>query len=209
MTLVATPAEPDRASQPALVCTMLQEGERAGRPRRLNSQQMLEVDAVLRKTPKEAGMSGNLWDGKTLAAWIKRQYGIRLGVRQSQRLFRQLGFRLREPPMVAQADPERQKTHKKTPGPDGRSQRGSVGHRRSAFSIARFALPDVCIPPETKDPVLLHHPTRQSVGYFGAVRLRQVSSSAARRASSTAPPSLPFSRHSIEPAPLDLNNGWS
>jgi len=27
------------------------------------------------------------------------------------------------------------------------------------------------IPPEVKDPVLLHHPTRKSVGYFGAVRL--------------------------------------
>ncbi len=28
------------------------------------------------------------------------------------------------------------------------------------------------IPPEVKDPVVLHHPTRKSVGYFGAVRLR-------------------------------------
>lgn len=28
------------------------------------------------------------------------------------------------------------------------------------------------IPPEIKDPVLLHHPGRKSVGYFGAVRLR-------------------------------------
>ena len=28
------------------------------------------------------------------------------------------------------------------------------------------------VPPETKDPILLHHPTRRSVGYFGAVRLR-------------------------------------
>lgn len=27
-------------------------------------------------------------------------------------------------------------------------------------------------PPETKDPILHHHPTRRSVGYFGAVRLR-------------------------------------
>ena len=27
------------------------------------------------------------------------------------------------------------------------------------------------VPPEVKDPVLLHHPTRKSVGYFGAVRL--------------------------------------
>jgi transposase len=28
------------------------------------------------------------------------------------------------------------------------------------------------IPPECKDPVVLHYPTRKSVGYFGAVRLR-------------------------------------
>lgn len=28
------------------------------------------------------------------------------------------------------------------------------------------------VPPEEKDPVLLHHPTRKSVGYFGAIRLR-------------------------------------
>ena len=28
------------------------------------------------------------------------------------------------------------------------------------------------VPPETKDPILRHHPTRRSVGYFGAVRLR-------------------------------------
>ena len=28
------------------------------------------------------------------------------------------------------------------------------------------------VPPETKDPIRLHHPTRRSVGYFGAVRLR-------------------------------------
>lgn len=28
------------------------------------------------------------------------------------------------------------------------------------------------VPPETKDPVLFHQPTRKSVGYYGAVRLR-------------------------------------
>jgi transposase len=96
----------------------LQEGERPGRPRRLSRKQLGEVDTVLRKAPREVGMSGNLWDGKTLAAWIERQHGARLGVRQCQRLFRQLGFRLRKPrPMVAQADPERQKAHKKNSKP--------------------------------------------------------------------------------------------
>jgi len=28
------------------------------------------------------------------------------------------------------------------------------------------------IPPEQKDPVVMHEPTRRSIGYFGAVRLR-------------------------------------
>jgi len=28
------------------------------------------------------------------------------------------------------------------------------------------------VPPELKDPILLHAPTRKSVSYFGAVRLR-------------------------------------
>ena len=50
-------------------------------------------------------------------------------------------------------------------------------------SVDRWALDEVhfqqhgscCrmwVPPEIKDPVLLHHPTRKSVGYFGAVRVR-------------------------------------
>lgn len=28
------------------------------------------------------------------------------------------------------------------------------------------------VPPEDRDPIILHHPTRKSIGYFGAVRLR-------------------------------------
>jgi transposase len=92
----------------------LLEGDRSGRPRRLNEKQIQGVNAVLRQMPSEAGLRGNLWDGKTLARWIERQYGIDLGVRQCQRLFRQLGFRMRKPrPVIAQADPEQQKAHKK------------------------------------------------------------------------------------------------
>jgi transposase len=92
----------------------LLEADRSGRPRRLGEEQLQEINRVLRRMPREAGLGGNLWDGKTLAAWIEREYGINLGVRQCQRLFRQLGFRLRKPrPAIAQADPERQKAHKK------------------------------------------------------------------------------------------------
>jgi transposase len=92
----------------------LREGERSGRPRRLDQKQLREINAVLRQMPRDVGLNGNLWDGKTLAAWIAQKYDIALGVRQCQRLFRQLGFRLRKPrPSIAQADLERQKAHKK------------------------------------------------------------------------------------------------
>ena len=105
----------------------LQEGERSGRPRRLDNRQLAAVDRVLRQSPREVGMPTNLWDGKTLSAWMEQQYGVELGVRQCQRVFRQLGFRLRKPrPEVASADPELKRAHKKTPKSRGR---GSVGTR--------------------------------------------------------------------------------
>ena len=101
----------------------LVEGPRSGRPRRLSEAQLQEVDRVLRQTPRHVGLSGTLWDGKTLSAWIEQRFQVRLGVRQCQRLFRQRGFRLRKPrPLIAHADPERQKRHKKTPGAKRRPQ---------------------------------------------------------------------------------------
>jgi transposase len=92
----------------------LREGERPGRPSRLNEHQFQEINRVLRGKPSDAGMRVNLWDGKTLAAWIEKEFEIDLGVRQCQRLFRQLDFRMRKPrPMLAKADPGRQKAYKK------------------------------------------------------------------------------------------------
>ena len=92
----------------------LTEGERSGRPGRLSRKQVREINRVLHARPSDAGMQVNLWDGKTLSAWIAKTYGIQLGVRQCQRLFRQLEFRLRKPrPVLAKGDPARQKAHKK------------------------------------------------------------------------------------------------
>lgn len=95
----------------------LSEGERPGRPRSLTERQMEKIGESLRRSPEDAGISGNLWDGKTLSAHIKKSHGVSLGVRQCQRMFRQLGFRLRKPrPLIAHADPELQKRHKKSSG---------------------------------------------------------------------------------------------
>ena len=87
--------------------------DRLGRPSRLSDRQMNQIGKTLRKSPNEVGMAGGIWDGKTLSAYIKND----MGVRQSQRLLRVLGFRLRKPrPLIAHADPEEQRKFKKNLG---------------------------------------------------------------------------------------------
>jgi transposase len=96
----------------------LVEGQRPGRPGRLSETQRREIGRALRRSPRELGLEVTLWDGKTLAAWLERRYGVGLGVRQCQRLFRQLGFRLRKPrSKIAPADPELHQAHKKNSEP--------------------------------------------------------------------------------------------
>lgn len=93
----------------------LSDQERPGRPGRLSEQQLVQVETALRSSPAQFGLSTQLWDGPTLSAYLRKELGVSLKVRQCQRLFRRLGFRLRKPrPQVAQADPQLQAAHKKT-----------------------------------------------------------------------------------------------
>jgi transposase len=96
----------------------LQEGERTGRPTRITAAQRSELERALRQSPRKYGYGQNLWDGKLLAHHLAKAHAIDLGVRQCQRMFRQLGFRRRKPrPLIANADPEAQARYKKTPPP--------------------------------------------------------------------------------------------
>jgi len=102
----------------------LREGERSGRPRMLEGRQWRKLQGDLRKSPRDFGLAATLWDGPVLAEHLRRRYGVDLGVRQCQRIFRQMGFRLRKPrPQVAQADPLKIAAVKKTAPP------GSTGRR--------------------------------------------------------------------------------
>ena len=95
----------------------LVESNRTGRPKRLSDRQLDEIQLALRRPPSAALLGANLWDGGVLSAHIAQRYGVDLGVRQCQRLFRRFGFRLRKPrPVIGHADPERQQAHNKTVG---------------------------------------------------------------------------------------------
>src|SRR3989449_10780774 len=68
----------------------LREGERSGRPGRLNEKHLRGINTALRRSARELGLSGNLWDGKTLATWLVREYRMGLGFRKARGLFRRL-----------------------------------------------------------------------------------------------------------------------
>ena len=108
----------------------LVEGERSGRPRRLSDEQLEEIGSVLRKNPESVGIERGLWYGKDLSEFIKRRYGVNLGVRQCQYIFKSLGFHLRKPrPLIARADPEVQEAYKKSSKARSRSKNRSLVDR--------------------------------------------------------------------------------
>ena len=95
----------------------LQEQPRPGRPGVLDAAVRERIGRDLRQSPRALGYLQTLWDGKLLSHHIQKVFGLRLGVRQCQRMFRQLGFRRRKPrPVIAKADPEAQRAYKKTAG---------------------------------------------------------------------------------------------
>jgi transposase len=94
----------------------LREQEGRGRPGSLNAKEIARIGKDIRKSPRGFGYGQNLWDGKMLSYHIERRFGKKIGVRQCQRLFHRMGFRLRKPrPLIAKADPEAQEVFKKTP----------------------------------------------------------------------------------------------
>jgi len=149
----------------------LREGERAGRPRALDAKQWRSLQGDLPKTPRDFGLPATLWDGPVLSEHLRRRYAVDLGVRQCQRLFRQMQFRLRKPrPQVAQSDPLKVAAVKKL---RRLARRADVElwsldecHFQQHGSRCRM-----WVPPEIKDPILRHAPTRKSVACFGAVSL--------------------------------------
>jgi transposase len=92
----------------------LREEKRSGRPSVIDGTILKNVDSDLRQNPTSFGYTQNLWDGKMLSHHLKQKYGIELGVRQCQRLFDKLDFRLRKPrPVIAKADDEAKAEFKK------------------------------------------------------------------------------------------------
>jgi len=66
-----------------------------GRPSRLTPQIAQEVERHLEQSPQDFGLNRARWDGPTLAEHLKRRYGLKMKVRQTQKWMHQLGYRLK------------------------------------------------------------------------------------------------------------------
>ena len=73
----------------------LQPRTRSGRPTRLTSGMQEMLASHLEKNPGEFGLNRAHWDGPTVAVHLRRQFGLKLTVRQAQRWMHQLGYRLK------------------------------------------------------------------------------------------------------------------
>ena len=82
----------------------LRESKRPGRPRSLDPVQWQQLEGDLQKSPQEFGSSATDWDGATLSAHLLRRFNVQLGVRQCQRIFRQMGLRTEIPHGRSPAD---------------------------------------------------------------------------------------------------------
>ena len=95
--------------------TGLLDGNHPGRPARLSVNDRAKLRKDISRNPRELGYDQNLWDGLLLSHHLIQKYSVSLGVRQSQRLFHQLGFSLQRPRRKAsEADVPQQEAFKKT-----------------------------------------------------------------------------------------------
>ena len=94
---------------------ILRDKEKPGRTPRLSVTQLEVLKEHIQRHPSEFGLDTNLWDGKALSHHINKIFGIKLAVRQCQRIFHKLGFRLkRARRVVANGNPKAKKAFKKT-----------------------------------------------------------------------------------------------
>src|SRR5512139_295382 len=68
----------------------LLDAEGRGRHSLLNLHQRKQVEVDLRKPPSALGYPQGQWDGVLLSQHLEQKFGLKVGTRQSQRLFHQL-----------------------------------------------------------------------------------------------------------------------
>ena len=151
--------------------TGLRDGARSGWPAMLNAKQWAALGRDLRREPQEFRHVGHLWDGKLLSAHLRLAMGWCWVCASANESSATWGSGCASPdPKSPSLTRSRSRVLKKL-------------HRLAKRRVVELWSVDEChfqqhgtrcrmwVPPEIKDPVILHAPTRKSVACFGAVSL--------------------------------------
>lgn len=75
----------------------INEGQRPGRPSRMDEDIEKDLEKALTRDPREFGLKRNRWDGMVVVEYVERIHGVKIKIRQAQRWIRRLGFSLKVP----------------------------------------------------------------------------------------------------------------
>ena len=64
----------------------LREHHAGGRPPRLSAEQAAAIEQTIHQRPETCGVFGPRWNGRLLAQYLAAHFGVRLGIRQCQRV---------------------------------------------------------------------------------------------------------------------------
>lgn len=71
---------------------VLRSKKKPGRSTRISKDQLKNIKDALKKKPTQYEIQSARWDGPTLSIFVEKQLGIKLEVRQCQRLLQRLGY---------------------------------------------------------------------------------------------------------------------
>jgi transposase len=69
----------------------LKDETRPGRPSTIPSRVKASLEEDFLKSPAQNGHDAMTWTGRLVVQHLRKKYGMRIGIRQSQRLYQQLG----------------------------------------------------------------------------------------------------------------------
>ena len=64
----------------------LQEKPPVGRPARLTPNQTDTISAVIRESPRAVGLNGDIWTGKILSEWLRREFSTSITDRRARQI---------------------------------------------------------------------------------------------------------------------------
>lgn len=95
----------------------LYDKKQAGRPKRITSEQVIELEKIMENSPKDQNLPFSIWSTKLVRDFIENKYRVSYKIRQTRNILRKIGFSPQKPrPKHMKSSTQAQEDFKKTSG---------------------------------------------------------------------------------------------